>query len=64
PEEAGQRFSDMGIALRAGMHCSPLAHKTLGTFPEGTVRLSVSAFTSAREIDAFLNVAEDISKRN
>lgn len=62
PEGAGQRFSDMGIALRAGLHCSPLAHKTLGTFPEGTVRLSVSAFTNAREIDAFLNAAEDIAR--
>ena len=39
------------IMTRSGMHCAPSAHKTLGTFPKGTVRFSVSHFTTMEEID-------------
>ena len=42
-------------ALRAGLHCAPFAHKTVGTLPDGTVRLSVSAFNRESEIDTFLS---------
>lgn len=38
------------IMSRSGLHCAPSAHKTLGTFPEGTVRFSLSHFTSLAEI--------------
>ncbi len=38
------------ILTRCGLHCSPSAHKTLGTFPNGTVRFSVSHFNSPEEI--------------
>jgi cysteine desulfurase/selenocysteine lyase len=40
-----------GICSRSGMHCSPEAHKTLNTFPRGTVRFSLSCFNTMREID-------------
>jgi len=40
-----------GIAVRAGLHCAPWAHQTLGTFPGGTVRLSAGCFTTPDEID-------------
>ena len=40
-----------GIAVRAGLHCAPGAHRALGTFPEGTVRVSPGYFTSADRID-------------
>jgi selenocysteine lyase/cysteine desulfurase len=33
------------------MHCAPSAHKTLGTFPKGTVRFAISHFTTREEID-------------
>ena len=59
PEEVAERLSKQGIAVRAGLHCAPLAHSTVGT--EGTVRVSVSAFTSRRDVDRFLNVSEDIA---
>jgi len=42
---------DYGIMTRTGLHCSPLAHKTIGTFPHGTVRFSLSCFTTQEEID-------------
>jgi selenocysteine lyase/cysteine desulfurase len=40
-----------GIAVRAGLHCAPLAHRTMGTLPHGTVRLSPGPFTTPDEID-------------
>ncbi len=52
-EVLAERLNCHGFALRAGIHCAPLAHETAGTLPEGTVRLSVGAFTTPGEILAF-----------
>jgi len=41
------------IAVRAGLHCAPLAHRTLGTFPAGTVRVSPGFFNTRDEIAFF-----------
>ena len=49
PEVFGERMTEWGIALRAGFHCAPLAHRTAGTLESGTVRLSVSDFTTREE---------------
>lgn len=49
-EEAAGRLAERGIAVRAGLHCAPLAHRTAGTLGAGTVRLSTSPFTTEREI--------------
>ena len=40
------------IATRPGLHCAPVAHRTIGTFPSGTVRLAPGPFTTEDEIDA------------
>ena len=53
-EEVGELLGSRGIALRAGLHCAPLAHETAGTLETGTVRASVSAFTTGREIDQLI----------
>jgi len=45
---------DFDIAVRVGLHCAPLAHRTIGTFPEGTVRVSPGVFNSSDDIDCFL----------
>jgi cysteine desulfurase / selenocysteine lyase len=42
------------IAVRTGLHCAPLAHQTLGTFPAGTVRVSPGYSTTREEIEYFL----------
>ncbi len=42
--------SSYGIMTRSGMHCAPSAHKTLGTFPRGTVRFSFSHFNTREEV--------------
>jgi cysteine desulfurase family protein len=48
--ELDQRFD---IAVRAGLHCAPRAHRTLGTFPGGTVRMSPGWYTTREEIAIF-----------
>lgn len=52
PEEVAERLSERGIALRAGLHCAPLAHRTARTLPQGTLRASFSAFSTERDADA------------
>ena len=42
---------EFGIMTRVGLHCSPAAHKTLGTFPSGSVRFSFGSFNKIEEID-------------
>ena len=50
-EAAFQLERDYGVLTRCGLHCAPLAHRTLGTFPAGTVRLSVGPFTRVEDVD-------------
>ena len=53
-EAVGESLSRRGIAVRTGLHCAPLAHRTAGTLETGTLRASVSAFTTPREVQEFL----------
>jgi cysteine desulfurase family protein len=48
------------IAVRTGLHCAPLAHQVLGTFPEGTVRVSPGYATTEADIDLFLDAVRSI----
>ena len=59
-EEAAQRLADAGIAVRAGLHCAPTAHRTAGTLQTGTVRLSVSPFNTDAELRTFLAVCKNL----
>ena len=58
-EELGEALGRRDIALRAGLHCAPLAHQTAGTLDTGTLRASVSAFNTPGEIARFLRVLEE-----
>ncbi len=60
-EEVAEQLNILGIAVRAGLHCAPLAHKTLGTLNSGTVRVSPSLFTTANDIEYFLNCVKKIA---
>ena len=62
-EQAAAAYARAGIALRAGLHCAPLAHRTAGTLPEGTVRLSLSALSRGEELDAFLVRTRELLRR-
>ncbi|MCT4606196.1 MAG: aminotransferase class V-fold PLP-dependent enzyme [Marinisporobacter sp.] len=44
-------YKEFGIMTRCGLHCAPSAHKTLKTFPDGTVRFSFSHFNTIEEVD-------------
>lgn len=48
-DTAASVFSERNIAVRSGLQCAPLAHKTLGTFPAGTVRFSTGYFTGEED---------------
>ena len=52
PDNYEEFFNKRNIAVRIGLQCSPIAHKTLGTYPAGTIRFSVGLFTKAREFKA------------
>ena len=49
-----------GIETRVGLHCSPSSHKTLGTFPRGTLRFSPGPFTTKDEINETLTLLKEI----
>ncbi|MGQ9851780.1 MAG: aminotransferase class V-fold PLP-dependent enzyme [Candidatus Oleimicrobiaceae bacterium] len=50
-----------GIMCRPGLQCAPIAHKTLGTFPKGGVRFSLSAFTTRRDVERALRAVAAIA---
>lgn len=52
--------SAYGILCRTGLHCAPLAHRALGTYPGGTVRLSPGYFTAEADIDHLAGALEEI----
>lgn len=53
-------FSAAGIAVRTGLHCAPVAHESAGTLSAGTVRVSVSLFSEADEIDRFCQFVNNV----
>ena len=52
--------SKYNIMTRVGMHCAPRAHKTLKTFPQGTVRFTFSHFNTKEEVDVCINAIKTI----
>jgi len=51
---------EFGILTRVGLHCAPSAHKTIGTFPEGTVRVSMSYLNTGEEIEQALQAIKTL----
>ena len=49
-----------GLEARVGLHCAPMAHKALGTWPEGTLRLSPGVFTRQEEIETLCGALEEV----
>ena len=62
PSEVGYALNKQQIYVRVGLQCSPMAHKTIGTFSEGTVRVSPGYFTTDDEIDTFLETVKTIAR--
>lgn len=51
PTDVSMRLSEKNICVRSGLHCAPLAHRTLGTFPTGAVRIGIGAFNTEYEAE-------------
>ena len=63
PAELAFRLDEQyGIAARVGLHCAPAAHRTLGTFPSGTVRFSFGAFNTESEIEIAARAVKDLCR--
>ena len=56
PETLADRLAAKGVAVRAGLHCAPLAHVTAGTAETGTLRFSASLFNTAEEAEQVLEM--------
>ena len=59
-EEAAEYLAQRDVAVRAGLHCAPLAHQSAGTETTGTVRVSFSDHNTPREVEGFLDAMEEI----
>lgn len=59
-ERLGGLLSDQGFAVRAGLHCAPLAHRSAGTLQTGTVRVSFSAYNTLEETNRFAETVEEL----
>jgi selenocysteine lyase/cysteine desulfurase len=61
--ELAQRFyEDFGIECRAGLHCAPLAHRHLGSFPSGDCRFSLSPYHTPEELSYLAKAIHDVGK--
>lgn len=64
PSEQVARILDAnGVAVRAGLHCAPLAHKKFGTIPDGTVRFAPSVFSTEREVETICKLFWQIAQK-
>ena len=59
-ETADRLDREFGIQVRVGLHCAPNAHRTLGTFPGGTIRFSFGYFNTEEEIRTTAEALEAI----
>jgi len=61
-DSAGNIFDRQGIAVRTGLHCAPLAHRFMGTYPAGTIRFSVNYFTSEEDFEQLIEALDFIEE--
>lgn len=62
-DSASQVFDRLGIAVRTGLECAPLAHKFMNTFPAGTIRFSVSYFTTEDDFESLKDALDEINEQ-
>ena len=61
-DSASKVFDRLGISVRTGLECAPLAHKFMNTFPAGTIRFSVSYFTTNVDFDCLREALDKIDE--
>lgn len=62
-EQVGEWLGERRIAVRAGLHCAPIAHQTAGTLESGTVRISMSAFNTVEEMHVCAHLLQEFCRR-
>lgn len=62
-ERAAASFAERGIALRAGLHCAPLAHESAGTLDTGTLRISFGPDSTENQTERFLRTAAALFRK-
>jgi len=60
-ELAARLDRDYGICLRPGLHCAPAAHRRLGTFPDGTLRVGIGPFNTEADVDALVAAIRELT---
>ncbi len=60
-DEVGEIFSKNNVCVRTGYHCAPLAHRALGTYGTGGIRVSFGVFNTNSHIEILASLTEDIS---
>jgi selenocysteine lyase/cysteine desulfurase len=61
PELGGILDQSFDIAVRPGLHCAPYIHRSLGTFPDGLVRVSPGPFTTEHDIDRLIEALKEVT---
>lgn len=62
-EDVARELDRHGVAVRAGLHCAPLAHRHFGTLPRGTVRLAPSVFSTQLEAERICKLFHRIAQK-
>ena len=63
-DEVAAYLSEHGVAVRGGYHCAPLAHKTLGTYKMGTVRLSPGITSCVSDVEYVKKLLLGLANKN
>ncbi len=63
-EEIAEKLDERGICVRAGLHCAPLAHRTVGTGARGAVRASFSVYNTEEDVTALCHAVREIAERS
>lgn len=63
PEETAAYLNEKGFALRAGLHCAPLGHRSIGTLPDGAVRFAPGIFNTADEAERLADAVNELTGR-
>lgn len=62
-EQVAAMLNGHRVAVRAGLHCAPLAHRHFGTLPDGTVRLAPSAFSTAAGVEKIVKLFQQFAEK-
>ena len=63
-EEVAEWLDQNGVAVRAGLHCAPWAHRRFGTLEQGTIRLVPSVFSTIEEAEKIAKVFSQITEKS